>query len=226
MWRRRRDAGDAGAGGAVAPGGVDRAASGLAHALAASTTRRSFLGRVSAGVMALLGVPLAATVPVPARGDVSDAVPGTEPAGSWFGFCGHYWTTGSCPGPFHFPRVDDGGRPLRPSDGRPVDDLGRLVDAGGRPVDEAGRPLLAPDGLPLPRAPRTRLCEDWAVGEYGLNAVTQGSWYRCCNGVVRRLADCCSTSRRRINGDTALVGYCHGGRTVFCVVYMETGVPC
>ena len=212
-----------------------RAGDDLAHALAASTTRRSFLGRVAAGTMALLGVPLAGSLPMPARGDVTDRpgggriagrVPGTEPAGSWFGFCGHYWTTGSCPGPFHFPRVDARGLPLRPTDGRPVDDLGRLVDGAGRPVGEDGAPLMAPDGEPLPSAPRTRLCEDWAVQAYGLNAVTQGSWYRCCNGVVRRLADCCSTSRRRINGDTALVGYCHGGRTVFCVIYMETGVPC
>lgn len=206
---------------------LGRAAEGLSDALASSTTRRSLLGRVAAGVMALVGVSAVGTRTIPAAvGDVTDAVPGTEPTGSWFGFCGHYWTTGSCPGPFEFPRVDARGYPLRPTDGRPVDDLGRLVDGAGAPVGEDGAPLVAPDGLPLPRAPRSRLCEDWAVSAFRLDAVTQGSWYRCCNGQVRRLADCCSTGTRRINGDEALVGYCGRGRTVFCVVYTETGVPC
>lgn len=178
-------------------------------------------------MLALTGLSVAGSHRLPpAVGDVTDAVPGTEPAGSWFGFCGHYWTTGSCPGPYAFPRVDARGFPLRPTDGHPVDDLGRPVDDQGRPVDDRGRPLTAPDGLPLPRATRTRLCEDWAVSTYRLDAVTQGSWYRCCNGQVRRLADCCSTGTRRINGDGALVGYCGRGRTVFCVVYSETGVPC
>jgi hypothetical protein len=61
---------------------------------------------------------------------------------------------------------------------------------------------------------------------HGVDAVLQGAWYRCCNGQIRKLVDCCSTSRRRINGDAALVGYCRPGRRVFCVLYTETGVPC
>ncbi len=155
-------------------------------------------------------------------------VPGTEPThGDWFGFCGHYWTTGSCRGSFRLPRVDRTGRPLRPADGRPVDDLGRLVDGRGQPIDESGARLLGADGVPLPAAKRSRLCEDTVRRRYRLNdAVLQGSWYRCCDGQIRKLWDCCSVSPRRINGDASVTGYCRGKRKVFCVVYYDTGMPC
>lgn len=198
---------------------ADQAASDLAHRLASSTTRRSFLGVVGAALLGLTS----------ARADGAvRRVPGTEPVyGGWFGFCGHYWTTGSCKGPYKLPRVDRQGKPLRPADGRPVDDAGRLVNDLGQPVDEAGNRLPGPDGAPLPRTPRTRLCQDGARRRYGLDdAVLQGSWYRCCDGQIRKLWDCCSTSRRRINGDASLRGYCYGNRRVFCVVYVDTGVPC
>jgi hypothetical protein len=99
------------------------------------------------------------------------------------------------------------------------------LDAAGRPVDEAGRPLLDPDGNPLPPAPRTPLCQ--AVGHiYGFRTWIDGAWYRCCGGHVRKLIDCCAYSRRRINGDAALTGYCYRGRRVFCVHYYDTKVPC
>lgn len=144
----------------------------------------------------------------------------------WFGFCGHTWTTGSCPSPYALPRIDARGFPVRPSDGVPVDNLGRPVDGLGRAVDAAGQPLRAPDGSLLPRAPRTRLCEDWVPERHGVQTVTQGAWYRCCDRQIRKLTDCCSTSRVRINGDASLVGYCRPGRRVFCVMYVDTGVPC
>jgi hypothetical protein len=123
------------------------------------------------------------------------------------------------------PRIDARGFPLRARDGKPVDDLGRLVDTAGRPADEQGRLLLDPDGHPLPLAPRTRLCQ--AVGRtYGFRTWIDGAWYRCCGGHVRKLIDCCSYSRRRINGDAALTGYCYSGRRVFCVQYYDTSIPC
>ena len=53
-----------------------------------------------------------------------------------------------------------------------------------------------------------------------------GAWYRCCGGRVRKLVDCCSYSRKRINGDASLTGYCYKGRRVFCVMYFQTKVPC
>ena len=43
---------------------------------------------------------------------------------------------------------------------------------------------------------------------------------------MRKLVDCCSYSRRRINGDGSLTGYCYKGRRVFCVMYFQTKVPC
>jgi hypothetical protein len=54
----------------------------------------------------------------------------------------------------------------------------------------------------------------------------QGSWYRCCYGQIRKVVDCCSYSRRRINGDASLTGYCFNGRRVFCVQYYDSGLPC
>lgn len=198
---------------------VDRAARGLSHRLASRATRRSFLATVAAGVLALVGARPAGARVVPLRGT-------QRTRAGWFGFCGHTWTTGSCPSPFTLPRVDARGFPVRPSDGLPVDDLGRLIDALGAPVGADGARLLAPDGSELPPAPRTRVCEDWVPERHGVETVLQGAWYRCCNSQIRKLADCCSTSRVRINGDAALVGYCRPGRRVFCVVYMDTGVPC
>lgn len=198
---------------------LDRAARGLSHRLATRATRRGFLAAVAGGAFALIGARPAEAKRAPLRGT-------DRTRDGWFGFCGHTWTTGSCPSPYNLPRIDTRGFPVRPSDGRPVDNLGRLVDAFGSPVDAGGAPLLAPDGSPLPRAPRTRICEDWVPERHGVETVVQGAWYRCCNNQIRKLTDCCSTSRVRINGDASLVGYCRPGRRVFCVMYVDTGVPC
>ena len=143
-----------------------------------------------------------------------------------FHFCGHTFTTASCPHPTGLPRVDLLNRPLRAVDGQPVDDLGRPVDSLGRPVDDAGHPLLDPNGDPLPPAPRSRLCLDLVASRYGLRTHIDGSWHRCCHGHVRKLVDCCGYTARRINGDRALTGYCYHGRKVFCVTYFQTRIPC
>jgi hypothetical protein len=143
-----------------------------------------------------------------------------------FHFCGHIFTTDSCPHPTGLPRVDAHGFPLRAKDGKPVDNLGRPVDTGGRPVDEAGGVLTDFDGRPLPPAPRTRLCLEAVSEEFGFRTWVDGSWYRCCGGRVRKLIDCCTRGRRRINGDAALSGYCYAGRRVFCVMYYDTKIPC
>jgi hypothetical protein len=199
---------------------VERGARTLSQRLASGTTRRSFFAAVAAGVLAAVGAR-------PRPGEAARAVPGTNRIpGGWYGFCGHYFTTGSCPSPHTLPRVDARGFPVRPADGRPIDNLGRLVDSLGRPVDRAGAPLQAPDGSRLARAPRTRMCEDQVPERFGVDAVTQGAWYRCCDDQIRKLTDCCSTSGTRINGDEGLRGYCRPGRRVFCVMYYDTGVPC
>ncbi|MGB2852138.1 MAG: hypothetical protein WBB30_01765 [Solirubrobacterales bacterium] len=183
--------------------------------LAASSSRRGFLARVSAGMAALT-----------AGGALTKLIKPGEADG--FHFCGHIFTTDSCPHPFGkaLPRIDRAGYPLRPSDGRMVDNLGRLVNGKGLPVSEDGEQLRDPDGRPLPPAPRTKLCDEGVSREFGFETWTDGSWYRCCSGQVRRLVDCCSYRDRRINGDAALQGYCFKGRKVFCVMYFDTKVPC
>src|SRR4051812_20435335 len=138
-------------------------------------------------------------------------------------FCGHIYTTDGCPHPTGLPRIDRQGYPLRAVDGRPVDDLGRVIDRLGRPRGEDGALLADPEGRPLPVAPRTRVCA--ATGrQYRIASETDGAWYRCCQGRVRKLVDCCSPSDRRINGDASLRGYCYKDRKVFCVMYLETSV--
>ena len=181
----------------------------LSTRLAAGTSRRGFLARVSAAVMGVAG----------ARSlvDVSEA--------EGYHFCGHIYTTDGCPHPTGLPRIDRRGLPLRARDGRAVDDLGRLIDAAGNPVDEDGAPLTDLEGRPLPAAPRTPVCT-LTGSRYAIKVKTDGAWYRCCDGHVRKLVDCCSPHNRRINGDRALRGYCYAKRKVFCVMYFDTSVPC
>ena len=185
----------------------------LSEAVAEATSRRGFLARAGRFLLAVSGGSVLAGA---LRAEKAEA----------FHFCGHTYTTGSCPHPTGLPRIDAKGLPVRAVDGRPVDDLGRLVDRAGRPVDERGRLLTDPDGRPLPPAPRTRVCADIVSERYGLRTQVDGAWYRCCGGHVRKLLDCCSYSRTRINGDAALTGYCYSGRKVFCVTYYQTHVPC
>jgi hypothetical protein len=184
----------------------------LSDRLAAGTSRRGFLARLGG---TLLGAAGAGALGGLARPEDAEA----------FHFCGHIFTTDSCPHPTGLPRIDVNGFPLRARDGVRIDDLGRRIDRAGMPVDEDGRLLTDPDGRPLPSAPRTRVCS--AVGErYGFRTFIDGAWYRCCGGHVRKLVDCCAHHHTRINGDAALTGYCYHGRKVFCVMYHQTRVPC
>jgi hypothetical protein len=185
----------------------------LADGLAAGTSRRGFLARVSRLLMLAAGGGAVASLVKPGEAEA-------------FHFCGHVFTTDSCPHPTGLPRVDVLGFPLRAKDGKPVDNLGRPVDAAGRPLDDSGNVLTDLDGRALPPAPRTRLCLEAVSEEFGFRTWVDGSWYRCCGGRVRKLMDCCTRGRRRINGDAALHGYCYAGRRVFCVMYYDTKIPC
>lgn len=185
----------------------------LADGLASSTSRTGFLARVSRVLALAVGGGAIGALVKPGDADA-------------FHFCGHIYTTDSCPHPTGLPRIDAHGYPLRAADGHPVDDLGRPVDASGRPVDANGAVLTDPDGRPLPSAPRSRVCQDVVADQFGLNTHIDGAWYRCCGGHIRKLVDCCARTRRRINGDAALTGYCYAGRRVFCVMYYDTKVPC
>jgi hypothetical protein len=184
----------------------------ISDRLAADSSRRGFLARVGAGVLGLTA----------ARGATSLIKPGEAEA---YHFCGHIYTTDSCPHPTGLPRIDSRGLPLRAADGHRVDDLGRLIDRRGRPVDEDGNLLTDVDGRPLPPAGRTPICV--AAGQkYHFKPHMDGAWYRCCSGRVRKLVDCCGYVTHRINGDGALTGYCYKGRRVFCVQYFQTNIKC
>ncbi len=184
----------------------------LSDRLAGSTSRRGFLARVGGAVMGLTAARAAASLVAPGEAEA-------------YHFCGHIYTTDSCPHPTGLPRIDARGLPLRAKDGHRVDDLGRLIDRQDRPVDEDGELLTDIDGRPLPPASRTPVCK--AVGErYDFKTSIDGAWYRCCGGHVRKLIDCCAYTSRRINGDGALTGYCYKGRRVFCVMYFQTKVQC
>jgi len=181
-------------------------------ALAGRTSRRGLLARTGEALLAATAASAVASVVKPGEAEA-------------FHFCGHIYTTASCPHPTGLPRIDARGLPLRAKDGHPVDDLGRPIDREGRPLGPDGRLLRDPDGRPLPVATRTTVCGT-AAALYGFKAHTDGAWYRCCGGHVRKLVDCCGYVQRRINGDGALTGYCYGGRRVFCVTYFHTKVPC
>jgi hypothetical protein len=193
------------------------------ESLAANTSRRGFLARVSKVLFA-----------AGAAGSVGAVVNGSEDADAHH-ICGHTYTTGSCPHPLTAglspvshrskPRVDSKGLPLRPSDGHPIDNLGRPINSSGLPVDGNGDVMRDADGRQLPPAPRTTVCSETGK-KFGFNTALNGSWYRCCGGQVRKLWDCCAHHSTRINGDAALTGYCYGGRKVFCVTYFDTSTPC
>jgi hypothetical protein len=185
---------------------------GFSTAVVGATSRRGFLARVGRLLLAATG---GSVVAAALRAQTAEA----------YHFCGHIYTTGSCPHPTGLPRIDAHGMPLRAADGKPVDDLGRPIDAQGRPVDATGRVLVSPSGEPLPPAPRTPVCEG-AAARYAFKPYIDGSWHRCCNGRVRKLVDCCGYVTKRINGDDALTGYCYSGRRVFCVVYYDTKIQC
>lgn len=195
------------------PEHLDRSRVGRAlEELAGGSSRRGFLARLGGAMVA-----------ASAAGVVGRAVaPGEADA---YHFCGHTYTTGSCPHPAGLPRIDSHGFPVRASDGRAIDNLGRLINGDGEPVDGNGGVMRDPDGRPMPPAPRTRVC-DHVSDLFGFEASVDGSWYRCCGGTVRKLVDCCSYSTTRINGDASLTGYCYAGRRVFCVIYFQTKVPC
>jgi len=186
---------------------------GIADGLATSTSRRGFLARVSRLLTLAAGAGAVRALVSPGEADA-------------FHFCGHIYTTDSCPHPTGLPRIDAQGYPLRAVDGAPVDDLGRPIDAAGNPIDASRRRLLDPDGRPLPPAPRSRLCQEAVAERFDLHTRIDGAWYRCCGGHVRKLVDCCARTRKRINGDGALTGYCYSGRRVFCVMYYDTKIPC
>jgi hypothetical protein len=164
--------------------------------LATRTSRRSFLGRMGAGFVALIGGPLVAVALSPERASAHHV-------------CGHTYTTNSCPHPFApHTRIDRFGYPVHPRHGYPVDDHGDIYISKAQSRHRICQEVV-PRKFPFTGRPR-----------YG------GGWSRCCNGRIRRIYDCCSYSDVRINGDASVTGYCYEGRKVFCIAYRDTEVRC
>jgi hypothetical protein len=78
------------------------------------------------------------------------------------------------------------------------------------------------------RQTRRKVCQTVVPERYTFvrNPRYGGGWSRCCNGRIRHIQDCCSSSRIRINGDESVLGYCHSSLRVFCITYQELTVRC
>jgi hypothetical protein len=166
------------------------------ESLATRTSRRSFIGKVGNAVVALVGGSLVASVLKPERAEAHH-------------ICGHTFTTESCPHPFRpLSRVDRYGYPLHPKHGYPVDDKGDIYTSR--------------------KQTRRLMCEEVVPEKYPYTGKPRygGGWHRCCGGRIRRIADCCSYSPTRINGDASVTGYCYSGTRVFCIGYRDTNVRC
>lgn len=165
-------------------------------ALAERTGRRSFIGKLGKGFVALVGGSFVAAALAPDRAEANH-------------ICGHTYTTGSCPHPFSpHTRIDQHGYPVHPRYGYPVDDRGRIYKSRDQKRSKTCQQVV-PRHYPFVKNPR-----------YG------GGWSRCCNGRIRHISDCCSYSRTRINGDGSVTGYCYNGRRVFCIAYRELNTRC
>jgi hypothetical protein len=175
---------------------IDQTAERMARRMAERTSRRSFLGKLGQGFVALAGGPLVAVALRPDRAEA-------------YHICGHIYTTGSCPHPYYpETRIDRYGYPVHPKYGYPVDDDGDIYVSRDQTRRKVCREVV-PEQYPHTGSPKSG-----------------GGWSRCCGGRIRRIVDCCSFSRTRINGDASLVGYCHNGRRVFCIMYRDTNVKC
>ena len=175
---------------------LDAMAERASVSLAEKTSRRSFLSKLGAGVVALVGGPLVAHALAPQRAEA-------------YHVCGHTYTTDSCPHPFApQTRIDKYGYPVHPKHGYPVDDNGDIYVSR-----EQTRRKICQQVVPE-KYPHTG------------NPTYGGGWSRCCNGRIRRIHDCCSYSPIRINGDASVTGYCYSGKRVFCIAFRDTNTRC
>ena len=174
--------------------------------------------------------PAAGSSPAPGSCCSPSAAAGSSPRRSArtrpeaFHFCGHIYTTGSCPHPTGLPRIDAAASRCARGTGT------RSTTSGGRSTGPASRSTRTATRCSTRTAPAARGAPHarvrWRARPTASVPTYDGSWYRCCGGHIRRLTDCCGYVRRRINGDAALTGYCYHGRRVFCVMYYDTKVKC
>ncbi len=175
---------------------LDRIGEAASISLAEKTTRRSFLGKLGAGVIALVGGPFVAVALRPDRAEA-------------YHICGHTYTTDSCPHPYApYSRVDKWGYPVHPEYGYPVDDNGDIYTSRRQTRRKMCEEVVR-DQYPYVKQPGQG-----------------GGWSRCCGGRIRTIYDCCAYTRTRINGDYAVTGYCYRGKRVFCIGYRDLNIKC
>ena len=185
--------------------------------IASSSSRRGFLARVGKGMAA-----------VTAGGVVAKLVEPGEADG--YHFCGHIFTTDSCPHPLG--RLDAADRPRR-LPARSARAASRSTTSAAASTTRAsrwtadGNALQDPDGRPLPPAPRTKVCEEATQrdprhphpGRRRLVPLLR----RPGPQARRLLLDLEQADQRRRRRSQ---GYCYRSRKVFCVMYFDTNVPC
>ena len=141
--------------------------------------------------------------------------------------CGHTFTTDGCPHPTGLPRIDRHGYPLR-AQRRQARRRPRPPRRRRRRARRRGRRAAARSRRPraAARARARRVCN--AAGKrYKITTRTDGSWYRCCDGHVRKLDGLLhAVGASASTATAALTGYCYNGRRVFCVMYFQSKVPC
>ncbi len=118
------------------------------ESLAGDTSRRGFLARVGGAMTAVdrrRRWSRARSSPATPTPSTSAATP-TRPAPA------------PPDGPA-LPRIDHDGYPLRPSDGQPIDNLGRPVNARGEPVDDKGKTAARPRRTPAAAGAADQICE-------------------------------------------------------------------
>ena len=93
----------------------------------------------------------------------------------------------------------------------------------GYPVDDDGVPYTDPT-----TQVRRKVCQERVPETYHFvhHPRYGGGWTRCCNGRLRHIQDCCSSSPIRINGDASVTGYCPPHLRVFCITYRELNASC
>ena len=178
------------------------------------TSRRGFLSRVSRRRAGADGR---------RRRSAGWSRPGEAEA---YHFCGHIYTTDSCPHPTGLPRIDSRGLPAARARRPPVDDLGRSS------TPTAARSTRTAARSPTPTAGRCRPPPARRVCDVVADRLRHQDRRSTAPGTAAAAAASASSSTaarrspRRINGDASLTGYCYKGRKVFCVMYYDTKVKC
>ena len=155
--------------------------------LALSTSRRGLLARVGAALLGAAGGSVVKAVVAPGEADA-------------YHFCGHIYTTDSCPHPTGLPRIDSRGMPLRAKDGKRVDNTGRIVDREGYPIDEAQPPPARPRRQP---AAARAAHADLRAGRPALRHPAPGSTAPGTAAAAARCASSSTAARTRASGSTA-----------------------